>query len=181
MSELGLLINCGIIFVCLDTYKVEKRLLLFTRLHGFGFLVMWSLAAIWKQGLTTYFCLELEMRCTIQYNWSLKFPFSLVLAKLRSALSHFGRADLIVMQSIVELAQGPYVAAWAGFEPVTFWTQGTEPSTEPPCLTSSLSCYFCTLFCFFLLNTALASLSYSSIFLSQHAPAFTYVLSQNIW
>jgi len=40
-------------------------------------------------------------------------------AKLKSALSSLGSADAIVMQSIVvkELAQGPYVAARAGFEP----------------------------------------------------------------
>ena len=28
------------------------------------------------------------------------------------------------------LAQGPYVAAGVGFEPETFRTQGTEPTTE---------------------------------------------------
>ena len=33
------------------------------------------------------------------------------------------------------LAKGPYVAARVGFEPVTFWMQGTEPTTEPPHLT----------------------------------------------
>ncbi len=30
------------------------------------------------------------------------------------------------------LAQGPYVAAGAGFEPATLRTQGTELTTEPP-------------------------------------------------
>src|SRR6218665_1303514 len=35
------------------------------------------------------------------------------------------------------LAQGPYIAARVGFEPVTFWTQGTEPTTEPLCPTRS--------------------------------------------
>ena len=30
------------------------------------------------------------------------------------------------------LAQGTYVAARVGFEPATFRTQGTEPTTEPP-------------------------------------------------
>ena len=30
------------------------------------------------------------------------------------------------------LAQGPNVAARVGFEPATFRTQGTEPTTEPP-------------------------------------------------
>ena len=34
------------------------------------------------------------------------------------------------------LAKGPYVAARVGFEPMTFRTQGTEPTTEPPCLTT---------------------------------------------
>ena len=29
------------------------------------------------------------------------------------------------------LAQGPYVAARERFEPATFWTQGTELTTEP--------------------------------------------------
>jgi len=39
--------------------------------------------------------------------------------KLRSALSHLRGADAIAMQSIVgeELAQGPYVAPRAGFDP----------------------------------------------------------------
>ena len=38
------------------------------------------------------------------------------------------------LQAIVseELAQAPYVKARVGFEPMTFQTQGTEPSTEPP-------------------------------------------------
>jgi len=45
-------------------------------------------------------------------------------AKLRSALTRLGGADAIVMQSTVgkELAQGPYVAARAGFEPATLRT-----------------------------------------------------------
>ena len=30
------------------------------------------------------------------------------------------------------LAQDSYVAARMGFEPATFWTQGNEPTTEPP-------------------------------------------------
>src|SRR6218665_58755 len=30
------------------------------------------------------------------------------------------------------LAQGPCVATRVRFEPATFWTQGTEPTTEPP-------------------------------------------------
>ncbi len=30
------------------------------------------------------------------------------------------------------LAQGHYVAARVGFEPATFRTQDTEPTTEPP-------------------------------------------------
>ena len=30
------------------------------------------------------------------------------------------------------LAQGPYMAAGVDFEPVTFQTQGTELTTEPP-------------------------------------------------
>ena len=30
------------------------------------------------------------------------------------------------------LAKGPYVAARVGFKLATFWTQGTEPTTEPP-------------------------------------------------
>jgi len=40
-----------------------------------------------------------------------------------------------VLQATVSegLAQGPYVAARVLFEPVTFWMQGTEPTTEPPC------------------------------------------------
>ena|SRR6218665_1892529 len=29
------------------------------------------------------------------------------------------------------LAQGPYVAARVGFEPATYQTEGTEPTTEP--------------------------------------------------
>ena len=37
-----------------------------------------------------------------------------------------------------ELAQGPHAADRVGFEPVTFRTQGTEPTTEPPCM------YTCT-------------------------------------
>ena len=35
------------------------------------------------------------------------------------------------------LVQGPYVAARVGFEPATLWTQGTEPTTEPPCSTKA--------------------------------------------
>ena len=40
----------------------------------------------------------------------------------------------MVLQSIVdeELAQDPYEAARAGFEPTTLRTQRTEPTTEPP-------------------------------------------------
>ena len=30
------------------------------------------------------------------------------------------------------LAQGPYVAAKAGFEPATLWTKGVESTNEPP-------------------------------------------------
>jgi len=30
------------------------------------------------------------------------------------------------------LAQGPYVVARVWFKPVTFWTQGTKPTAEPP-------------------------------------------------
>jgi len=30
------------------------------------------------------------------------------------------------------LAQGPYMVARVGLKPVTFQTQGTKPSTEPP-------------------------------------------------
>ena len=33
------------------------------------------------------------------------------------------------------LTQGPYVVAGVGFEPMSFRTQGTEPTTEPPCST----------------------------------------------
>ena len=33
------------------------------------------------------------------------------------------------------LAQGPYVAAREGFEPATFRTKGTAPTTKPPCPT----------------------------------------------
>ena len=29
-------------------------------------------------------------------------------------------------------AQGPYMAARAGFEPATLWTKGTESTNEPP-------------------------------------------------
>ncbi len=36
------------------------------------------------------------------------------------------------------LAQGPYVAARVGFEPATFRTQGTKPTTEPACPTLML-------------------------------------------
>ena len=63
-------------------------------------------------------------------------------AKLRSALSLLSDADAMVLQSIVgeELAQGPYVAARVGFEPATLLrTQGTEPTTEPPCPTRSIT------------------------------------------
>ena len=58
-------------------------------------------------------------------------------AKLRSSLSRLGGTDAIVMQSIVdeELAQGPYVADRAGFEPATLWTEGDESTSEPPCPT----------------------------------------------
>ena len=47
---------------------------------------------------------------------------------LRSALSCFGGAPAIVMQSIVgkELAQGPYVAVRVGFEPATLRTKSTN-------------------------------------------------------
>ena len=47
-------------------------------------------------------------------------------AKLRS--SSLDGADEIIMQSIVneELAQGPYVATRAGFEPATLRTKGDE-------------------------------------------------------
>jgi len=40
-----------------------------------------------------------------------------------------------VLQAIASegLAQGPYVTARVGFKPATLWTQGTEPTTEPPC------------------------------------------------
>ena len=31
------------------------------------------------------------------------------------------------------LAQGPYVAARAGFEPATLWMKGFESTNEPPC------------------------------------------------
>ena len=31
--------------------------------------------------------------------------------------------------------QGPYVTVRVGFEPATFWTKVTEPTTEPPCPT----------------------------------------------
>ena len=33
------------------------------------------------------------------------------------------------------LAHGPYVAARAGFEPMTLWTNGVESANEPPCPT----------------------------------------------
>ena len=33
------------------------------------------------------------------------------------------------------LAQDPYMATRVGFEPATLRTQGTEPTTEPPCPT----------------------------------------------
>jgi len=29
-------------------------------------------------------------------------------------------------------AQGSHMAARVEFDPATFWTQGTEPTTEPP-------------------------------------------------
>ena len=55
-------------------------------------------------------------------------------AKRRSALALLGGTDAMVLQSIVieEVAQGPYLAARAGFEPATLRTQRTEPATEPP-------------------------------------------------
>ena len=55
-------------------------------------------------------------------------------AKLRRALSRLGGADAVVMQNTVgeELAQGPYVAATEGFEPVTLRTKGDESTNEPP-------------------------------------------------
>jgi len=37
------------------------------------------------------------------------------------------------------LTQGPYVAAGVGFEPATFRTQGTEPTTKPPHLITGRS------------------------------------------
>ena len=33
----------------------------------------------------------------------------------------------------LRVAQGSYVATRVGFKPVTLETQGTEPTTEPPC------------------------------------------------
>ena len=48
------------------------------------------------------------------------------------------RASHHVVQAITSegLVQGPtaYMVARVGFEPVTWRTQGTEPTTEPPCL-----------------------------------------------
>ena len=42
------------------------------------------------------------------------------------------------------LAQGPYVAAGAGFESVTFQTQGTKLTTEPPGPTNNKEYRVCT-------------------------------------
>jgi len=55
-------------------------------------------------------------------------------AKFRSALSHLGNADTIVMQSIVceELAQDPYMAARAGSEPAILRMKGDESTNESP-------------------------------------------------
>ena len=60
-------------------------------------------------------------------------------AKLRSALSSLNGTDAMVLQSILgeELAQGRYVAARAGFEPVTLQMHGTERTNEPPCPTTA--------------------------------------------
>ena len=33
-----------------------------------------------------------------------------------------------------DFSQGSYVTARVGFEPATLRTEGTEPTTEPPCL-----------------------------------------------
>ena len=41
------------------------------------------------------------------------------------------------------LAQFPYMAASVGIEPATFRTQGTEPTTEPPC-PIMVCCCLCT-------------------------------------
>ena len=43
------------------------------------------------------------------------------------------------------LAQGPYVAARAGFEPATLQTKGVEPTNEPPCPTCYIESPMCTL------------------------------------
>ena len=40
----------------------------------------------------------------------------------------------IIQRAMSEgLTNGPYVAARVGFEPVTFCTEGTKPTNEPPC------------------------------------------------
>ena len=50
---------------------------------------------------------------------------------------------MIQAATSVGLAKGLYVAARVGFEPVTFLTEGTEPTTEPPRPYISVTSYDC--------------------------------------
>ena len=42
---------------------------------------------------------------------------------------HFGAPQATASEGLV---QGPYVVAWAGYEPATLWTKGVESTNEPP-------------------------------------------------
>src|SRR6218665_140650 len=54
--------------------------------------------------------------------------------KFRSVLTRLGGADAVVLQNNCVRRTSPtsYVAGRLRFEPATFLTRGTEPTTEPP-------------------------------------------------
>ena len=67
-----------------------------------------------------------------------QYLFKSTITQRRSRHSTDTWIDVSEATATEGLAQGPYVAARTGFEPMTLWTKGEESINEPPCPTNHI-------------------------------------------